>query len=139
MILTNYDPSLSLDAAVCRVATTTLTSTTGPIYPPLPALPVGYLCDTLSYFYELRSLKSMAGDLDPIVHAKTCCSTILECRVDGRLNVVEKLFLCVVCVCHGAVHVRLDRAWRLLAPTSKGTPGLPGDASTHHHELFSLP
>ena len=52
----------------------------------------------------------MAGDLDPIVYAKICYATPLECRVDGHLNANEKLFTIVVCVCHGAVHVRLDHA-----------------------------
>ena len=65
---------------------------------------------TLSYFYEPRLLKPMAGDLDPIAYAKICDSASLECRVDGRLKVDEKLFTIAACVCHGAVHVRLDHA-----------------------------
>ena len=68
------------------------------------------MCDTLSYFYEPRLLNLMAGDLDPTMYAKICRSTLLQCRVDGHFNANEKLFTCVMCVCHGAVHVRLDRA-----------------------------
>ena len=117
MTLMNYDPSPLLDVAVCRVAATTLTPTTGPIHPPLSAFPVGYLCYILSCLYEPRSLKSMTGDLDPTMYAKICCSTVLKRRVDGHLDVDEKLFMCDVCVCHGAVHVRLDHAWRLPVPT----------------------
>ena len=68
------------------------------------------MCDTLSYFYEPRLRNLMAGDLDPTMYAKICRPALLQCRVDGHFNVNEKLFTCVVCVCHGAVHVRLDRA-----------------------------
>ena len=68
------------------------------------------MCDTLSYFYEPRLLNLMAGDLDPTMYAKICRPTLFQCRVDGHFNVSEKLFTCVVCVCHGAVHVRLDHA-----------------------------
>ena len=87
--------------------------------------------------YEPCSLKSMAGDVDPIVYAKICYATILECRVEGHLNVGES------CSCVKCVYAMEQFTFGLITLGDYScrpqgcVSGPPGVASTHHSELFS--